>query len=207
MRHPDDACLRATGASHPASGTTRPPLCNTCRDAAVRRLRALPAVYDESTQALVPSSASVGERVSGSSTPGIPLNDRAVEARAEARAVLASWAAMVKEDIGAPPLVEPTVHAMSRFLLSHFDWLAGHPTAARDFAEELKTLIARLSSLNGRAPQARRLVMGPCAHRGCDGSLIARPRALSEIRCDKNEEHTWQPRQWAQLRRSLAAAR
>ncbi|ATW50705.1 OvmZ protein [Streptomyces peucetius] len=167
-------------------------------------LRGLPALYEASAQALAAPPADAGERVSGSSTPGIPLNERALEVRAATRSVLASWAALTAGERAVRP-PDRTVGAMTAFLSAHAEWLAEHP-ASHDFTEEIAALSTRLTSLTG-PPRPRRLVVGNCTQQGCDGSLLAQTRVLSEISCDKNEEHTWQPRQWAQLRRSLAGAR
>ncbi|MFJ6609065.1 hypothetical protein ACIQPT_02200 [Streptomyces sp. NPDC091289] len=94
---------------------------------------------------------------------------------------------------------------MTVFLTAHAEWLAKHP-ASKDFTDEIAELYSRLTALTG-PPRPHGRVVGSCTHQGCDGSLLARTRVLSDISCDKNEEHTWQPRQWAQLRRTLTATR
>src|SRR6201991_4157429 len=75
---------------------TDPALCLPCQERLDRQLALLPRVYGELEVALVPAPDS-GDRVTGTARPGIPLNGPAVEARADIRGTLASWADLIVE--------------------------------------------------------------------------------------------------------------
>jgi hypothetical protein len=181
-------------------------LCPECRARLAAQLAALPGLYAELERDLATSRA-VGERVRGSGTPGIRLNEQAVDARADMRLILASWADLVAEGSGVAPPAR-TVPSMAAFLARHLDWLTAHP-AAGDAAAEIAAL-AQAASTAARPSRWRRIQLGGCVVAGCDGQLTALVRDRdaplpSAITCDTGADHTWPPELWHTLQARRAA--
>lgn len=181
-------------------------LCRVCHERLRDRLAAAPELFDEAAHALN-ATVKTSERVSGGRKPGIPLNSRAVEARAALRGLLAAWSELVADErrVAPPPR---TVPAMAAFLGLHLDWLARHP-AVGDLADELSAVAAELTRLT-QTDGSWRVVVARCSHHDCDGDLEAwmQPRdsrLASEIKCTRNKEHVWPAQRWGSLRRYLTA--
>lgn len=131
---------------------TDPALCVPCQERLDRQLALLPRVYGELEVALVTAPNS-GDRVTGTARPGIPLNGPAVEARAEIRGTLASWADLIVEG-RTVRLPLRTVPALAAFLRRHLAWLAVHP-AADDAATEIDALLRRCLEIARPRPERR----------------------------------------------------
>jgi hypothetical protein len=140
----------------------------------VERLRgellALLGLYRESDHVLTPGPARMRERVSGSRSVGMALDERTVEMRTEAADVLASWARLVVEERGVKGLRGCDVGSLVSFLRDEAEWIAGHP-AAVSFDEEVRQLLQRLGALFGPAP-VRGLALGACVEPECTGTLL-----------------------------------
>lgn len=185
---------------------TDPALCVPCQERLDRQLALLPRVYGELEVALV-SAPDSGDRVTGTARPGIPLNGPAVEARADIRGTLASWADLLVEG-RTVRLPLRTVPALAAFLRRHLAWLAVHP-AAEDAATEIDALLRRSLAV-ARPRHDRRIAVGPCVTTDCRGRLTAVARdpgtALpSAVECDTDPTHTWPPERWRALYRNLPA--
>jgi hypothetical protein len=183
---------------------TDPALCVPCQERLDRQLALLPRVYGELEVALVPAPDS-GDRLTGIARPGIPLNGPAVEARADIRGTLASWADLMVEGRNVR-LPLRTVPALAAFLRRHLGWLAAHP-AADEAATEIDDLLRRSLAI-ARPRHALRIPVGPCVAAACRGRLTVAARdpgtALpSAVECDTDPDHTWPPERWRALHRSL----
>jgi hypothetical protein len=185
---------------------TDPALCVPCQERLDRQLALLPRVYGELEVALVPAPDS-GDRVTGTARPGIPLNGPAVEARADIRGTLASWADLLVEG-RTVRLPLRTVPALAAFLRRHLGWLAVHP-AAEDAAAEIDAVLRRSLRI-ARPRHERRIPVGPCIAAACRGRLTAVARdpdsaQPSAVECDTDPTHTWPPERWRALYRGLPA--
>ncbi|MEU6895136.1 OvmZ protein [Streptomyces sp. NPDC046557] len=175
-------------------------ICGMCRDRLRGELRTLLALYQESDHALTPPPSRMRERVSGSRTVGIVLDERTMAVRLEMADVLASWARLVVEGrrTAGPP--EREVGSMVAFLRRQVEWIADHP-AAVDFDEEIATLLGSFGSLFGPGP-VQRFPLGQCVQSGCNGTLHGVMREVggatpSHVACDAG--HALPPRQWLQV--------
>jgi len=98
-----------------------------------------------------------------------------------------------------------TIGELSRFLLEHLRWLAGHP-AAGDAVTEIADVARTAEELTSARP-ASRLELGTCGEPGCGGMVTASvgPAAdPSSIGCDRG--HAWRPNEWLLLARRLERA-
>ncbi|SMF78830.1 hypothetical protein SAMN02745830_06097 [Streptomyces sp. Amel2xC10] len=170
--------------------------CRTCVERLRRELLTLLGLYRESDHALTPSRARMRERVAGSRSVGMKLDERTVEMRTETTDVLASWARLVVEERGAKGPRGRDVASLVSFLCQEMDWIAGHP-AAVSFDEEVRQLLQRLSALFGPAP-AHGMPLGACVEPECTGTLLAVTRGAGgspcQVSCDAG--HVLPPRQW-----------
>jgi len=82
------------------------------------------------------------------------LNERAMDARSDMVAVLASWSDMVVGERGVPAPRRRMVGELAEFVAAHLDWLLAHP-AAVDFVSEI-------------------VAVGQAAHRAVDASSASR---------------------------------
>lgn len=182
-------------------------VCRKCVERLRGELLTLLGLYRESDHALTPGPARMRERVSGSRSVGIALDERTVEIRTEAVDVLASWARLVVEEHGAKGLRGGDVGSLVSFLRDEVEWIAEHP-AAVSFDEEVRQLLQRLGALFGPAP-VRGLPLGPCVEPGCTGTLVAvvsgaggSAATPGHVSCDAG--HTLPPRQWLAVAGQLA---
>ncbi|MBZ4323928.1 hypothetical protein [Streptomyces huiliensis] len=166
----------------------------------IEDLAVLRWLYDELAGALT-RSRRVVEKVSERGSPGIPLDTRVLDARADIRTVLTGWAALVREERGVGAPVRDAA-ALTGFLARHADWLAAHPAAAELTAETKELIRAGWAALSG--PRDRHVAVGSCVRPGCDGRLAARldTRAATgeaAIVCSADTGHTWSPDAWHTL--------
>jgi hypothetical protein len=187
---------------------THNPSTQVTRRRITRNLVALGELYNELTHSLASSRASRGvvERVRERGAPGIPLNTHAVDLRDRIRGVLASWAAVVREERGVQAPTRNTV-ALLAFLGHHAGWLAGHDAAGDLVAETDELVKSAWSELSGRTD--RRMVIGPCVRPGCHGTLVAHlgsgaPSGRAAITCSVERGHTWTPELWHTLHEAPA---
>ena len=178
-------------------------LCARCRDALLRDLAAIPELFRESEQYLQAGNSSGGpvQRLTGSRTPSMPVNDDALEARHEAVVRLAKWARIAVELTPSPTTPARTVAAMTAFLLQTADRLVALPAAGR-LADEMASTATALRRLGGTGPAAL-LVLGHCLEPGC-GAEVTLPRrggtdvVLRGPSCAAG--HILTPRQWLALK-------
>jgi hypothetical protein len=180
-------------------------LCERCTGHLADNAVAAGELYDELELRLVAATAA-GERVTGTLSAGLGLNDAAVEARDDIRAKLASWCLLVAQErgIGTPADIPA---AMGRWLSTHARWLAAHP-AARDAADEMHDLARGRPYGIAYPTGARTIEVGHCPHDGCAGRLVAKVRATdsllpSAVTCDNDGTHTWPADQWHALGRLI----
>lgn len=183
-------------------------LCHVCRRRLAEDITTAAQLHGE--LALVLASVGIGgERVSGSPTRSLALNDAAVDARTLIRHTLVSWAQLVAEERGFS-LPADHVTAIAAYLVRDVEWLAAHETA-RDCADEFAELAhgrpRRIAYPNG----ARTFTVARCPEDGCGGEIRAvlrRTDALlpSELVCGVDGGHRWTAGQWIRLGRRLMEA-
>ncbi|BBB01466.1 hypothetical protein RVR_8897 [Actinacidiphila reveromycinica] len=191
-------CRRGVGGARRGS-PTRPVLCGPCVERLRTDLCRVLALHEEAERALVRSPASLRQRVSGSRSVGIVLDDDSVAVRSAIRALLLSWTRLVADERGVAGVGDAEVRSLLRFLVAHLEWLAGHP-AAPDFADEVAELLASAGRRSGVGGEAA-VPLGPCPQPGCGGTLRAsgaavagEPGAARHVRCEHG--HGVTPRQW-----------
>lgn len=182
-------------------------VCQMCVERLREELLTLLGLYRESDHALTPRPARMRERVSGSRSVGMVLDERTVEMRTETADVLASWARLVVEERGAKGLQGCDVGSLVSFLRDEVDWIAGHP-AAVSFDEEVRQLLQRLGALFGPAP-VRGFPLGACVELECTGTILAMVDGAGgsaatpdHVSCDAG--HTLPPHQWLTVAGQLA---
>ncbi|HEX8627079.1 MAG TPA: hypothetical protein VF755_02780 [Catenuloplanes sp.] len=192
-----------TGDLAPRAAAPGLRLCWPCRDWLAAHLDELPAWYAELETMLTPAAAAAGEKVSGSTSPGLPINPVTVAARDDIATILISWADLVIDKRGGTPPPR-TVDAVAGYLRGCVDWLAAYP-AAGDTCDEVAELVHTARRAAYPNP-ARRITVGECATGECPGTMTAvlrdpdNPRP-SAIYCDTEPAHEWPVAQWITLRR------
>lgn len=195
------ACARCGGEARPGrpGSPSGRRLCGRCVERLRTDLCRVLTLYEESERALVRSPVGLRQRVSGSRSVGIVLDDETVAVRSAIRSVLQSWARLVADERGVPGAGDTEVRGLLRFLVCHLDWLCGHP-AAQDLADEVAELLASAGVPAGPAPQAS-APLGPCSQPGCGGTLRGPATAAGDalpaadqVRCEHG--HAIPPRQW-----------
>lgn len=181
-------------------------LCRRCRRFTQDRLSRLPALYRGCESALTNRRPRHSERIRGGLPGGISLNDRAVHARSEVLAVLASWASLVVEERRLSAAPGRSVGALARFLDRHIDWLSRHP-AAGDFADEIHQVTGMAEAVTNPQSSAR-VELGPCDQPGCASPVTAimrsRDNGPASVSCGGG--HVWRPHEWLMLGRRLELA-
>ncbi|WP_216906606.1 hypothetical protein [Nocardia noduli] len=179
-------------------------MCEGCFGALRAEVSALPRLFEEHGAALEGSSARMLRPRTGAGSaaaPGIRFNFEASEIRSEILSLLASWSGLVVDERGVAAPRRDTA-SLAAFLDVHLDWLAAHETAS-DAAEEFARL-ARRARGAGRAETSRRVVVGCCVERGCEGRLGVVARAGgSDVVCDADAAHQWSSSEWTRLARQL----
>ncbi|SEG87422.1 hypothetical protein SAMN05216223_11893 [Actinacidiphila yanglinensis] len=202
---PAAGATRACGRCHEEAGAgergtpSGPVLCGRCVERLRTDLCRVLALHEDAEQALVRTPASLRQRVSGSRSVGIVLDDESVAVRSAIRALLLSWTRLVADERGVRGAGDTEVRGLLRFLAGHLDWLARHP-AAPDLADEVADLLASAGVRTGAVPEPV-APLGPCPQPGCGGTLRApgapaggEPPAARLVRCEYG--HGVSPRQW-----------
>jgi hypothetical protein len=180
-------------------------LCTTCYHDLKANLIELPGIYEDCESVLHPRRNPTLQRVSGSrQSTGIRLDEAAISARSGIIGFLASWAALVVDERAVRRPVHRSAGALSEFLLTHFDWLLAHPTAA-DFAAEISE-VTHHARRSAYTQPALRIDLGQCIHAGCNAAMTTAPagrdgRHTREVSCTAG--HSWQPHQWLLLSRQI----
>jgi len=181
-------------------------LCAECLDNLRRNLVRLPELYRECEERLDNRRALGMERISGGMSTGISLNEGIVAARATVLAVAASWAGLVADERATATRPHRDVADLSRFLLAHLDWLAGH-AAVGDAVAELGQAVTAAEA-EGVHHAGARQELGACSEPGCTGLVYATVGAAADpsgVGCDQG--HRWRPNEWLLLARRLARPR
>jgi hypothetical protein len=204
-RHRDDADkMAAPGAQ----------LCYGCTHRLGSDLAALPDLYDACEAALVATGNAGGERVTHRRDPGLVLSLPALKARTAIRAELVSWVRITHEERGLVVWPANSIAAMAVWLGSHIGWIS-----AQSWAPEFARTIGDTASEAKAAAypaNVRRIDVGPCPVRECDGTLNAYLHndddlLPSVIRCnavhddDETEPHEWAAADWMALGRLIIA--
>lgn len=185
-------------------------LCSVCRDRLTSGLHALIGLYAECARLLDATgggtAAALRAKISARLVPGLPFNARAAETRTEILDVLESWSAMLADERRVSPPRRGVVD-LTEFLRRHIDWLAAHPAAA-EATEEVARLVRSARHVVDPV-RVRRVPIGACVERGCDGQLHAvvslnEASAPAQISCDADARHSWSEHQWYELSRLLA---
>jgi hypothetical protein len=184
-------------------------ICLVCREKLTSGLSSLIGLYAECGRLLDATGggpAALRAKVSGRLAPGLPFNARAAETRTEILDVLEAWSAMVVDERRVSPPRRGVVD-LAEFLRRHVDWIAAHPAAA-DATDEVARLVRSARQVVDPV-RVRRVPIGTCVERGCDGQLHAvvslnESSAPAQISCDVESGHSWSEHQWYELSRLLA---
>ncbi len=165
----------------------------------IAKLRDVGEVYRESEEELAVLSGRPLERVSGTQSVGIRLDEETLTLRSQVTDLLCSWAGLVVSERRLPASVGREVPALLHFLSGHVRWLAEHP-AAQDLDAELSALLD--SSRARLEPQSYEVSLGVCCHPGCTAGLQATlsgtgHTVYSRVACDAG--HTVPPKEWLLL--------
>jgi hypothetical protein len=170
------------------------------RERVRRDLAELPELYRHCESLLVRFPPAFTQRVAGSGTTGLVLDERVTEARRGIMAVLASWSGLVADERGVSRPRRDAAE-LSAFLAVHLDWLLDH-RAGPCFAEELLAAAAAAREVSGSGPRPG-IELGRCVEEGCDNIMIATRGASSEFEVRCAAGHAWRPCQWLRLARRL----
>ncbi|MGW5350051.1 hypothetical protein ACWERV_05935 [Streptomyces sp. NPDC004031] len=145
------------------------------------------------------------ERVSGSRTADIPLDEDAMALRSDIVRVLTLWSELVVAERRWASPRGRDVRSLASYLGEQVDWLSGHP-AASDFLEEIGHLAAAARAYLQVKDDSRR-ELGGCLRPGCGARVFAHLTGAGDsppgIRCDAG--HSWAVPQWLALASQFAA--
>lgn len=163
------------------------------------RLRSIGEIYQESGEELAAPGGRPLERVSGTRSVGIRLDDEVLSLRSEIADLLSSWAGLVMAERRSPAAPGEGVPGLLRFLRGQIPWLVEHP-AGPDLDAELAALVDSSSVVLG--PRPDRVSLGTCCRPDCDAPLQATlsgvgGMAFSRVACDAG--HAVPPRDWLLL--------
>jgi hypothetical protein len=158
-------------------------------------LAVLPRLYDACEAVLGGRRRHFADdRVRGGLSRGLNLHEGALRARSRMLTVLASWSGLVASERGVSPPRRREVGVLAPFLLSHVDWLTGHP-AAGDFAEEIAAVVADARQVS-RVDSSVRRDVGRCSRAACSRPVWATLRTGDpvSVRCEAGHDlpaHQW----------------
>ncbi|MFE9920443.1 hypothetical protein ACFYQA_02315 [Streptomyces sp. NPDC005774] len=167
-------------------------LCNRHREELAARLQALPALYAEVGECLVPRRSGWGEIVATKAPAGprSPVNEDVIDTVNWGRAteVIHLWRADVRRlrwpHRGAPPPAR--LDADCRWLAQELDWIVAQYPAAGDLAREVAELNSQVRSIVGD-PEPRRQRIGYCVALVGEGvvcgAVISRMPGETQLKC------------------------
>jgi hypothetical protein len=168
-------------------------LCRAHHKGLTRDLADLPRLHTDLGDHLATGGSATGSgRVSGSSSEPLPINPAVADLRDQIRHDLVFWCLFVAEKRRLASLPDDTVPAITRWLLGHVEWIAGHEAAAVECPPVMRDLAGRAHRILNPSG-AKRIEIGPCRDSveagPCGGTLWATCRAEddkrpSEIYCD-----------------------
>ena len=231
--HWDDCNTPDCRGCQPRLAADQSRLCHVCGRRLGEDIGTLAELHGE-LELVLAGAQSIGEKIASKPGPRLP-NPAAVDARTEIRHTLVSWTLLVAEERGVSKptrkaiqerpagfigpmrlvrVVDESTEGVAAFLRRHVDWLG-----ASDYADEVAD---EFSSLVGRArrvayPNGNRVIeVGNCTRetdgQPCEGVIKAILRRVdsllpSQIVCDVDDSHTWDPTQWLRLGKQLRAGK
>lgn len=195
-------------------------LCFACTLHLADDLNAIASAWDDLTARLVSEGSGQAERVSGSTTPGLVINETTSNVMRDVTAWIWFVAKLVldeREHSKAP--ADQGVPHLARWLADlHARWLSAHPDAdlAAAFAVEAHDH-ARAVKRAAYPSGARIFPIGPCTETvtpdvgsaiPCPGKLYARISDAADVlpsslQCDGEAHHSFAPHEWVALGRRL----
>lgn len=142
-----------------------------CRDRLDCHLAALPVLYRQLAEVLLPGRAG-GDGRAGSRAAPLPVNLDALDLRARGgiEGILTSWERDCRDLLGwSPPpfrgTVEQQVEGAVIFLRGNLWWICDEHPAVREFAAEVRQITGRAGVVvTGEKPERRVKVACPCGH-------------------------------------------
>jgi hypothetical protein len=203
------ACVMPTHAA-PVATAPGALLCASHRHVLADALAELPPLHHRLGDILGGgATTNSAGRVSGTPIARLPLNLGATEVRAGIVAALASWARVLVEDRDLSPPADAEPDTCAALLARWTSWLATQPYVD-ELLLELGDLRIRALLLLDLPRVRRRIRLGACPR--CGAELLAvlheRRDGLIDtiVSCDgADEQHTYEPWQWARLGERLAA--
>lgn len=141
-----------------------------CEDRIRENLQKLPVLYRQLATVLAPGRQGSDGGRGGTKTPPLPVNVAVLDLRARGgiEGVLGSWERDVRDilDWGPPEYrgsVQAAVDASAQFLATNLPWICDQHEAAREFADEIRSLVAEAERLiTGEKPERKVVVACPC---------------------------------------------
>ena len=174
----------------------------------------LPAIHSGLEKHLTSTGSGAQERVNSTPQPGLSLNPRVTQARADILTHLHCWARIGSEEGPWATAPKDTPQAITTWIVDRLDWYC-----AREWSEEFvrETLELHRESERLLTPNdTRRFTVGRCPEPECGGTLITllRPEDSllpSVVWCDTAEvdpetgeqQHIWPAGEWRQLGRKV----
>ena len=199
-------------------------LCDACTEKLGEHLCEIGDVWPDLLDRLATEgSSAMSEKVKGSKSPGLVLNERVSDAMREAAAWLLFVTRLVVDERDVHPPADQSPASLALWLGKwHALWLASHHdeslvAALAQEADEHAHACRRAAYPSG----TRSFVVGPCTehYTGEDGSRLECTGTMtavirdsdsllpSELRCDGPEPHHLAPSEWMAVGRRLFTAR
>lgn len=191
------------------------PLCEVCEERVAENLRDIAEVWPDTEEALRVPEMVGGEKVSGSATIGLPLNEAVADARREALTTLAYWAQVVVQEaqtLTAPPFDLEHVGGLATWLSVHYRRLTrnydeGVCISISADAHRLRSDLRRAAYPSGaRRFPGRHERQLPCVEHGvndqgervqCPGTyftyIVRGMDGFPDLRCSEDETHIMTP--------------
>jgi hypothetical protein len=118
--------------------------------------------------------------------------------------ILSSWAKLVADERGirSRGATDSKVTRLTRFLLTHLDWIAAHP-AAPDFVQEVHDLAATARRSCQFIEDLSNSLLHECVIPGCPGKLGVHVGSRGEPQVGCELGHAWTAEEWLLLGRQL----
>lgn len=203
-------------------------LCAVCEERVSENLRAIAAIWPDTEDALRTPTVAGGEKVSGTATHGLPLNEAVADARREALTRLAYWAQVVVQEsqaLTAPPFDLAHLPGLARWLAKHHRHLTrnydeGTSISISVDAHEILRELRKVTYPTGARRFPRRDEQQlPCVEHGVDDQgrrtpcpgvyytyLSDRMDGFPDLRCTEDATHIMTPLEFRRLRRAVVDA-